>query len=92
MTEREPQQPGSLLAERDAPLFSVVERVGDEEVVRYFTYESAREPAVIATSVQDALATLGAWGDLDWDAAFDELDRIRHESQPSPPVEPPSAT
>lgn len=88
MTKRGSQHADSLLAERDAPLFSVVERVGDTEVVRYFTEESDRELGALPSSVLDALATLGAWGDLDWIAALDELDRIRHESRPTPPFEP----
>jgi hypothetical protein len=29
----------------------------------------------------------GAWADLGWEEALDELDRIRHESQPTPPID-----
>jgi hypothetical protein len=32
------------------------------------------------------LALAGAWADLDWEEAEAELDRIRHESQPTPPI------
>jgi len=88
MSEHRPQQADSLLAERDAPLFSVVERVGDTEVVRYFTHEGDRELTALPSSISDALATLGAWNDLDWYAALDELDRVRHERRQTPPIEP----
>ena len=34
-----------------------------------------------------ALAVIGAWSDLDWEETAAELDRIRHESTPTPPIE-----
>jgi hypothetical protein len=37
--------------------------------------------------VQDALSLAGAWSHLDWDDMVDALDRIRHESKPTPPIE-----
>ena len=37
-------------------------------------------------SVRDALALAGAWSDLK-DDEFEALDRIRHESKPSLPIE-----
>ena len=39
------------------------------------------------TSVKDALALAGAWADLPSDRMEEELDRIRHESTPTPPIE-----
>jgi hypothetical protein len=29
----------------------------------------------------------GAWADLDWNDMVDELERIRHESKPTPPID-----
>jgi hypothetical protein len=40
-------------------------------------------------SIQRALSLIGAWKDLDNEDRpdpLDELDRIRHESKPSPPL------
>jgi hypothetical protein len=34
-----------------------------------------------------ALAAIGSWSDLDWDETAEALDRIRHESTPTPPIE-----
>ncbi len=34
-----------------------------------------------------ALDAIGAWSDIDWDELADELDRIRHESRPTPPID-----
>jgi hypothetical protein len=36
--------------------------------------------------VQDALSLAGAWSHLDWDDMVEMLDRIRHESKPTPPI------
>lgn len=38
-------------------------------------------------SVRDALALGGAWSDLQGDDEFAALDRIRHESKPSEPMD-----
>lgn len=38
-------------------------------------------------SVLDALAVAGAWRDLQGDDEFEALDRIRHASPPTPPID-----
>lgn len=38
-------------------------------------------------AARNALAVFGAWNDLDWDAAAEALDQIRHESSPTAPVD-----
>jgi hypothetical protein len=76
-----------LLAGQDEPLIAIpVERDG-REVVRYFTDDAAADEAAGDNGVQDALALAGVWSDLDWDEVADELDRIRHESKPTPPLD-----
>ena len=44
-------------------------------------------PSIPATATEDALALIGAWSDLAWEELAAGLDRIRHESQPSAPLE-----
>jgi hypothetical protein len=39
-----------------------------------------------ASGVKEALDLAGAWSDLDWDDTIAALDRIRHESKPTPPI------
>lgn len=39
------------------------------------------------TSIEEALALAGAWGERNWDEVEAELDRIRHQSKPTPPFE-----
>jgi len=64
-----------------------VNRKGRKEVVRYFTDEDETEAASTPDSVQRALSLFGAWSDIDSDDALDELDRIRHESTRTPPID-----
>jgi prevent-host-death family protein len=76
------EQPTSLLVRGDQPLVGVVVHEGDQEFTRYSTDDGAADVA----GIERALALAGAWADLDWDEAEAELDRIRHESQPTPPI------
>lgn len=39
------------------------------------------------TSMKEVLALAGAWGERNWDEVEAELDRIRHQSKPTPPFE-----
>jgi hypothetical protein len=46
------------------------------------------EPASTPTkqqAIEETLALAGSWSDLDWDEMEQALDRIRHESKPTPP-------
>jgi hypothetical protein len=76
-----------ITVQDDRPLIGVIDRENGGDVVRYFTDEDEADAATPPASVQRALSLLGAWSDLDWDAASAELDRIRHESRPTPPIE-----
>jgi hypothetical protein len=37
------------------------------------------------TSIEETLALAGAWGERNWNEVEEELDRIRHQSKPTPP-------
>ena len=54
--------------------------------MRYFTEEKAADAAVTQSAAQKALDVVGAWSDLDWNETVAGLDRIRHESKPTPPI------
>ena len=74
-----------FIARMQQPLIAIpVEHDGEEEVA-YFVSEEAAD-AAYPESVQEAVRLAGAWSDLDWDATVQALDRIRHESQPTPPL------
>jgi hypothetical protein len=65
---------------------AVVEDQQGREIIRYFADDtptrSARDEAALAA----ALGAIGAFCDLDWDEVQEGLDRIRHESPPTPPI------
>jgi hypothetical protein len=71
----------------DRPLIGIFTVEDGQEVVRYFADEAEADAAVALETVAAARALAGAWVDLDWDEAVEELDRIRHESLPTPPIE-----
>ena len=62
---------------------------GPEEAVRYFTSEEEADRALShdQSNIQAALSAIGSWSDLDFDEMLDELDRIRHQSKPTPPID-----
>jgi hypothetical protein len=85
MTERVPHHQG-LLARPDQPLVGVITHEDGEEMVRYFT-ENGQPSARASDRIAHALALAGAWGETDWEQTADELDRIRHQSEPTPPID-----
>ena len=83
MTER----PTSLLVRDDQPLIGIVFQEDGHEVTRYFADEEAADAATAASRTGDALSAIGAWSDLDWAEMQEALDRIRHESRPTPAID-----
>ncbi len=69
------------------PLIGIPLTEDGREVVRYFTDEAEADRALASRRRRDVRHLAGVWQDLDWDAAADELDRIRHESTPTPPLD-----
>ena len=71
------------------PLIAIPVEENGEEVVYYFnSYKEADAFTKKHNSVQKALAAAGAWSDLDFDEMLNELDKIRHRSNPTPPFDP----
>jgi hypothetical protein len=71
----------------DQPLVGVFIQQDGAEMVRYTAGEPASDRPARRRSIQRALDLAGAWSDLDFDDMLDELDRIRHESRPTPPID-----
>ena len=90
MAEPAPKQHRGWIARADDPLIAIPFVEDGEEMVRYFTSEEDADRALDREeSIQRALSLAGAWQDLDDEDGpdpLDELDRIRHESKPSPPL------
>jgi hypothetical protein len=76
----------SLQNHTHSPLIGLIFEENGQEVVRYFTEEKAADAVVSESTTQKALGVIGAWRDLDWDETVAVLDRIRHESKPTPPI------
>lgn len=79
--------PPSLATTIDQPLIGLVLEEDGRQVVRYFADEAAADAAMADDALARALAAIGSWSDLDWDETAEALDRIRHESTPTPPIE-----
>ena len=71
----------------DQPLIGIIMLEDGQEVTRYFADEAAADAAISKDDIQAALAAIGAFSDLDFDEMMDDLDRIRHESKPTPPID-----
>jgi hypothetical protein len=86
MTYQQVQEFTSVQADPGQPLIGVMTEEQGIEVVRYFTTEQDADRVLVEDTTQAALALAGAWSDLEWDELAQALDRIRHESQPTPPL------
>ncbi len=80
------EQPARLIVESDQPLIGVVLEENGHEVTRYFADEASADAATSNVVTQAALRAIGAWSALGWEEIERELDRIRHESRPTPPI------
>ena len=88
MTKQPPHQTASILARSDQPLIGIITEQDGQEMVHYFADEQAADAAASKDNVRRVLELIGAWRNLmDWEDVERDLDRIRHESEPTPPVE-----
>ena len=87
MAERKRQPVPSLLVQDNQPLIGIPYEEKGQEVVRYFTDEKVADAAVSDSTTQAALSVIGVWSDMDWEEMVEALDRMRHESKPTPPIE-----
>lgn len=86
MPERQSDK-DSLRVGPGQPLIGVVVREGGQQVTRFFTGtdRGADRPSGRARKGMRSFA--GIWSDLDWEETEQALDRIRHESKPTPPID-----
>jgi len=85
MAEQIEQVP-PLSSDFGQPLIGIPFSENGHEVIRYFIDEAAADAAVREQAIQQAVNLAGCWRDLDWDEMEAALDRIRHESSPTPPI------
>jgi hypothetical protein len=81
---------GSLDVRDGQPLIGIPLEENGHQIVRYFADDSAADEE-LAVRPEDGRQLFGVWKaidpDLDWDEIADELDRLRHESKPTPPID-----
>ena len=86
--ERQPIDHPHITVRRGQPLIGVLTPgEHDEDTVTYFTDEDDADQVITDTAVEAALALAGAWSNIPWEELEAGLDRIRHESEPTPPIE-----
>ena len=68
------------------PLIGIPFAENGHEIIRYFIDETTADAAVREQTIQQAVSLAGSWSDLDWDEMEAALDRIRHDSPPTPPI------
>lgn len=78
----------TLAATLEQPLVGIVAEEDGQQIVRYSAQDLPGDTATVADGkLRAVLAVIGGWSDLDWDALAEDLDRLRHESPPTPPIE-----
>ncbi len=87
MNEYRHDQNSSIVVECDQPLIGLILEEDGREIIHYFTDETQADAALMDTDIQEALGTIGAFADLDWEEMRDGLEQIRHESPPTPSIE-----
>lgn len=76
----------SLRVRPGQALIGKVVREDGENVTRFFTgdHRDGRPRRGVRPGMREFA---GIWSDLDWDETEQALDRIRHESRPTPPID-----
>jgi len=58
----------------------------DNKIVAVLTPVETEKKQQNKKALEETLALAGAWKDLDFDDMLQQLDKIRHESKPTPPL------
>jgi len=82
----QPEPVHSLSARLDQPLIAVVVEENGGDVIKYFVADEEADAYVKATQRGSVESLAGAWSHMDEDDVLDSLERIRHESRPTPPL------
>ncbi len=88
MQAHHPSGHHSLTVRDDRPLIEMAARGDGRDVTCYFEGEDAADTSLTPAAIAEALGAIGSWSELDWHDMVRALDRIRHESRPTPPIEP----
>jgi hypothetical protein len=81
------EQPKTVLKVEAHQALVAVPIVEDGKAMTLFFVDEDEAAAVLPQQVQRALSLAGAWSDLDREETEAALERIRHESKPTPPID-----
>lgn len=81
------EQPKSLIVRPGQHLVAVPYEEDGAEVIRYFVEDESTEVPLSEEQVAKIRSLFGVWSDLDGDEMLEALERIRHESKPTPPID-----
>jgi len=59
----------------------------DNKIVAVLTPVERERKQQNKDAIEETLALAGAWKDVDFDDMLEQLDTIRHQSKPTPPLE-----
>ena len=62
-------------------------RENSHDVALLTPVDTERKQQTNRQAIEETLALAGSWKDLDFDDMIEQLDRIRHESKPTPLLE-----
>jgi hypothetical protein len=76
-----------LIVRKGEALISVPGEENGEPITRVYVRDLRAPIRPNADTLALARSARGAWRELDWEYTVAELDRIRHESTPTPPLD-----
>ncbi len=89
MTKTQTSNRTGFIARPHQPLIAVpIEHDGEEEV-QYFIDEAQADAAFEQDAGREVIKLAGVWSDLDGDDMLAQLEHLRHESKPTPPIDLP---
>ena len=62
-------------------------REKSQDVALLTPVDTERKQQTNSQAIEATLALAGSWKDLDFDDMIEQLDHIRHDSKPTPPLE-----
>ncbi len=86
MSDRQSIQETSVVADINQPLIAVLVEQNGKDVVRYFVDEAQADAVLGQDGTKQPSKLAGIWKDLDGEAMLTDLERMRHESKPTPPL------
>lgn len=76
-----------LIVRKGEALVGVPDAENGEPITRVYVRNLRSPGRPNAETLALALSAICAWKELDWEFTLAELDRIRHESEPTPPLD-----